>query len=838
MSVETILTALRRIFEDKDEQIVIWYDESGAFKERFELLELTGIEKIEADRNLFWIKYRIYVEAPKNKYLIYVHGKKPEAKENWLLDVALSFHEFKADESSMNIQELGIDLRLKPLLDKYAKFFRNAKNKTAFTSLIEPHKHDDEEDVITKMMAVCTGLKNDTLEDLLYVLFGEMRDEKESKLENLKKYDLLDEFWKRVKKQFGYVNDDPTLMGLAIYLFNNRFKICIKDPAYEGNKNASLFVNHWMQHVKYSEVFKALSLQIDEELQIKQTQLKNLPLETLSECDTYESIEHVFIKELVHRLKTQSLNASQIAGMIDLRKAKFWYNDFAGYYEALTWASEFLFLKASCTLEVKSFEQGVSAYTQQWYKFDYAYRKYLYALSRCSNGALFDEITIEIEKFYANTYLMGLSDGWYERLRDIDTWVFDPAIDQKRFFDHHVKPNLGDNKKLCIIISDALRYESGKELDERFSKENNFRTEFTHMIASLPSYTQIGMASLLPHKELSYKEGKFEVYADGISTQGTANRTKILQSHVPESIAMQASDFLAMKRDDARAFFKPYNLVYIYENSIDSRGKPPTEDQVFEATEECFDRLMRLTKKLQNELMWRNVFITADHGYLYEKTNVDESNFCQVPKDERWSDSNKRMAIGNNLEDAPCVLKYNAAELNVSGDTEFLIAKSMQRIRSKGGGSKFVHGGATLQEIIIPLIKINRNTELKSAPVDFDVIRSSGVISTNLFPVTFLQKEPVGDKTLPQCVQVSICNAQDEIISDVHEIYFESKEKDPAKMHQKITFHFIKDLTSLNGQSVTLKIMTKALGTNDFNKELSEKRDSYTINISLGVEEW
>lgn len=836
MSVETIQNALKRIYEEKEEQIVIWYDDEGSFKERFDALELNGVEKIEADRNLFWIKYRIYVEAPQNKYLIYIPSPKPANKDNWLLDVVLSYYEFKADESSMIIQEMGIDPRLKPVLDHYAKFFRNEKNKSALRALVETH--DDDQALINKMVSVAVGVKNDTLEDVLYLLLQEMLDGKETKYKNLEKYELLGEFWKRVAKQTGYnSNENPTLMGLVIYLLDNRFRICIRDSEYEGNKSASLFVNHWMQHIKHRESFKTLSKWVEEELKIEQ-HLLHYTLEELSECDTYEGIEQRIIQELSTRLISRSISLSQLSSIIDLRKSKFWYSDFADYYDALLWASEFNFLKENVTLEVKSIEQGIDRYTSQWYRLDFTYRKYLYALSRCTNSGFFDAITTEVEKFYANHYLLNLSDAWYGRLNTLKQWKFDASIDQKQFFSYHVRPQMTDNKKLCVIISDALRYESGKELNERFNAENSMRTEFSHMIASLPSYTQLGMASLLPHEKLSYKKGKKEVYADGISTQGTQNRTKVLQKSVPESIAITASDFLSMKKTEARQHFKPYKLVYIYEDSIDARGKPPTEDQVFEATEECFDRLMKLTKKIHNDLQWRNVFITADHGYLYEKTDVNESNFCKVPRDDRWADSNKRMAIGNDLEEAPCVRLYNAEQLNISGDTQFLIAKSMQRIRSKGGGSKFVHGGATLQEVVIPLIKVNRNTELKSRAVDFDVIRSSAMITANIFPVTFLQKEPVRDKVLPQHIRVSIWSQEGELLSDVHDLIFDSKEKDPAKMHQKVTFRFSKDLTSLNGQTVYLKVMTKAQGTNDFNKELKEKQDQYTINISFGAEEW
>ena len=836
MSVETITSALKRVYDELDETIVVWYDEEENFRESYEALQIEGVEKIVAERNLFWIKYRIYYEAPEHKYLVYVPGPKPDNRENWLLDLLLSSYEFKADASSMAIRELGLDLRLKPMLERYAAFFRVGKNREALQALVEPH--DDDERLLNKMMAVAVGVKSDDFEELLYALLDELHRGRESRYKKLERFELAAPFWERVEQETGYSHDAPTMMGLVIYLFDNRFRLCVKEEGFRGNKQASLFVNHWMQHVKWRETFRTLSRQVEKELGIEQGLLAGYSADGLLECDTYEAIDRIIIKELAMRLESGGITETQMAEMIDLRKTTFWYEEFADYYDALRWAARFLYLQANLSFEVQSFTQGIEAYTSQWYRFDYAYRKYLYALSRCANSALFDAITLRIEKFYTNRFLTGLSDAWYEELKRLEKWEFEPKIDQKRFYETHVKPLLGEKNKLCVIISDALRYESGKELDERLGKENSIRTEFGHMIASLPSYTQLGMASLLPHERLHYKEGRAEVYADGVSTQGTANRTRVLQNHLRESIAIQASDFLKMKRDEARAFFKPYRLVYIYENSIDARGKPPTEDQVFEATEECFARIARLVKKLHNELQWRNVLITADHGYLYEKSDVDESHFCKVPRDERWVDSNKRMAIGNDLEAAPCVVKYEAKELGVSGDTQFLIAKSMQRIRSKGGGSKFVHGGATLQEIVVPLIKVNRKPELKSRPVDFDVIRSSSMITANVFPVTFIQKEPVREKVLPQHIQVSICSEEGELLSDVHELIFDSRESDPAKMHQRVTFRFSRDLTAFNNQSVVLRVMAKAQGTNEFNKELTDKCDRYTVNISFGAEEW
>ena len=93
------------------------------------------------------------------------------------------------------------------------------------------------------------------------------------------------------------------------------------------------------------------------------------------------------------------------------------------------------------------------------------------------------------------------------------------------------------------------------------------------MFTTLPSYTKLGMAALLPHSKLSYKAESDEVLCDDISSNGTANRSRILQKNKSDSIAIQADEFLNMNtRLEGRDFVKSYSLFYIYSNTIDKIG--------------------------------------------------------------------------------------------------------------------------------------------------------------------------------------------------------------------------------------------------------------------------
>jgi len=74
-----------------------------------------------------------------------------------------------------------------------------------------------------------------------------------------------------------------------------------------------------------------------------------------------------------------------------------------------------------------------------------------------------------------------------------------------------------------------MRYEIGDELLSLIRQEDRYSAELEPALSMLPSYTQLGMAALLPNKELVIADNDSgTVLVDGQSSQGTINRSKIL----------------------------------------------------------------------------------------------------------------------------------------------------------------------------------------------------------------------------------------------------------------------------------------------------------------------
>ena len=210
-----------------------------------------------------------------------------------------------------------------------------------------------------------------------------------------------------------------------------------------------------------------------------------------------------------------------------------------------------------------------------------------------------------------------------------------------------------------MIICDALRYESAVELNKILMEEGKYQANINSMLWMLPSYTQLGIAALLPNNTLTFDNETDTVFVDHMNSAST-NREKILQHFIPRSTYITSKDLLDMKTEDSRKFITNYDVIYIYENKIDATGDhAKLESDVFEATEAMFDTIKRLVKKIISS-KGTNILITADHGYIYQNRDLDNSEFGSIEKLGKIYKSNRRFIIGKNLiEDSP-VKKFTA----------------------------------------------------------------------------------------------------------------------------------------------------------------------------------
>ena len=216
-------------------------------------------------------------------------------------------------------------------------------------------------------------------------------------------------------------------------------------------------------------------------------------------------------------------------------------------------------------MHINSTIDGFNLYFNDLYTIDLHYRHYFREEKQSESKKLLTEITKVVENKYTNSYLLELANKWQPLVDSMDKWRIEGIYPQPKFYDYYVAPYVAKGVKVFVIISDALRYETMVELEQRIAQVSRMVTKMNPpMLSTQPSYTQLGMAALLPNRQLSYEKQQDEVFADGISTKGTDSRKKVLNNRVPKSLAIAAKDFLEITTP--KTYFKDYDLIYIYSN--------------------------------------------------------------------------------------------------------------------------------------------------------------------------------------------------------------------------------------------------------------------------------
>ena len=225
------------------------------------------------------------------------------------------------------------------------------------------------------------------------------------------------------------------------------------------------------------------------------------------------------------------------------------------------------------------------------------------------------------------------------------------------------------------------------------------------------------------------------------------------------------------------------------------------------------------------------MMITSDHGFIYQHQPLDESDFSASKHDGDLWKENRRFVIGKNISADDSTKKFSANQLNIQSDAEVLIPKSINRLRVKGAGSRFIHGGASMQEIVIPLVKVSKKRSDTTSQVDIDIIKSTDRITTNILAVSFIQQELVTEQNLPRKIKAYI-QAEDEVIlSDQFKYNFDIDEGSERQREVKHRFQLLaKASGKYKNQRVKLILAEPIEGTQKWREY---KNYLYTLNISF-----
>ncbi len=819
MKAEQVDQALCQKFIAVGERLVFWHDPNGEFADYVAGgftgdLANAGVKLLDvAEVGGLSAKLLLEREDRTGKYLIYSQGEQPPAEQDWLLDIRLYSAEFHADIASIWLQDLGLSgLHLRDHLKARAEFLGSHDRRKRLKRLISAD--DDAAAIDLKMMAVLVGSQVASPIAVLHALcHGHMKEgrydlsEPPSVIMTFDRMGLLDRFWGVMHHEFDYTADSPSAAGLLRRLFVSELFQQLEGTRINalahfeltsgGRRNAVVCLTQWRDSNDKARSYDAIATALGRELKVKE-HLLALPLDSLKNVYTFVEAEKLVLSGLKKSLLAEkdTVDVAAIAALTSERQAGHWLagpdrdlperRAIAESYDAIIAAAELFALHNSQrhTLNFEDAGELLAAYQKDLHRFDRLYRRFCTkATSALGLGwNLLKTLAEEVERVYDQGFLQPLGIEWSRLLDEgfLDVWSLEDLPAQQDFYADIVHPHVRASKRrrAFVIISDAFRYEAAKELTETINSQFRLNAELSAMLGVLPSYTALGMASLLPHKTLTYSD-KGDVLINDAAIAGTDARNKRLGA-VP-GMACQAKDLRAMKQNDARAFTEGKRVIYIYHNVIDARGdNAATEGDTFEAVSDCIEELVELVTFCVNRLNAAKVWVTADHGFLFQQEAPDLTDKSELShKPAQAVKVKKRYVIGHSLGSTP-EAHHGAIDVTAGagGGMEFWVPRAANRFHFKGG-SRFVHGGAMPQEVVVPLVTVTQLRGSKTPAslvkkVSLQVLGTKHKITTPTYRFEFIQTEAVGDRRKPITLRAAVYDGATAVTS-VETVTFDSE---------------------------------------------------------------
>lgn len=790
-------------------RIIFWHDPDREFESTIDEISIPDVKVLKlTGTNNFYAKMLLSATDTESNYLVYNPLKYDDVKDNWLLDIECYSEEFRADMLSIRMTEYNLpnNYKMREALRLYNKFFENKERANKFKSL--PGDCLTVGQLHINIIAVLSGTTTNTAPGVIRaILLNGLNCEENSAINNIKKFGNEDTVWALIERYTGFVKTESSyLENLAAHILLTALSVNTPKKVLTGleklvsEPHASLcyaLVNDWM-HSQFDDELYDIARTVEEKFNLV-SKFDKCEIEELVNGECFPCINECIIRRFMTEISENVIKVDDILRTINTRRTMKWYKRVRHYYNGLLQVANMQQFNRDNISGFHFAEHSklFQAYCEEYYKMDSYYRQFHYSFGKSLKESstvledLYKNVADYVENLYVNWYLNTLGSQWNQITHDEftkDARLTD-VPQQSDFYKTNVAPLVQNGNRVYVIISDAFRYEVAADLCEQLLGETKGVAELSAVQSVFPSATPYGMAALLPHEKLEIDDN-LKVLCDGLSTDGTQAREKVLQNVNRGNIAVTYKALLAMKQAERRAAIANSQVVYIYHNTIDNAGENRlTEDTVFEACEDAIAEIKNLIRIIVNDLSGTNIFITADHGFLYSYKPLEE-------KDK----ADKKFVTGDILEldrryivcESECTAEHMLRIPLTQFNTNLVGYAPLENIRIKkqGGSNNYVHGGVSLQEITVPVIEFKnmRSTNKKFVDVkktEISLLSQSRKISNNIFTLDFYQKDAVGGKVLSAQYDIFMSDAMGTPVSDTQTIIADKTDKEAMNR----TFH-------------------------------------------------
>jgi hypothetical protein len=275
---------------------------------------------------------------------------------------------------------------------------------------------------------------------------------------------------------------------------------------------------------------------------------------------------------------------------------------------------------------------------------------------------------------------------------------------QRDFFETQVRPKL-DGGKVAYVWVDALRFEMAREL-ARLLKDD-FELDLQPAIGTVPTITEIGMASLLPKADQPVKVvgaggGKLALEVGGKLIKDRKDRVAYLKEHAGVPVFdCKLDDLLPKPKPKVKEGIQDAGLVLVTSQEIDELCEADNIAQARLQMDGVLSHLRRGVRILADHGV-TTIVLAADHGHLFAD-EISEDMKIEAPGGDT-ADLHRRVWVGVGGTAEPSYLRTSLGAFGVESELDIATPWTFAVFKTKGGARAYFHGGLSPQEVIVPVV--------------------------------------------------------------------------------------------------------------------------------------
>ncbi|MHB9007783.1 MAG: PglZ domain-containing protein, partial [Limisphaerales bacterium] len=452
------------------------------------------------------------------------------------------------------------------------------------------------------------------------------------------------------------------------------------------------------KHEDHKDAYRCTAQEIEAELSLAE---RSRGMTYLGERDTFSFEERFYLQRVVDRALADQLDAAR--EICNSRKRSIWLGQEDRLAEWSLASRALELLDAAGRLNAPKFptlEAIVHGYASTWRELDRHHREMEQAINQWQGDHDgLDVLVAQARQDYFRS--VEALQAEFVRLVAAEGW---PASGGQllwncQVFSKVVAPAMDAGERVAYFLVDSLRYELGVEVEKQLSDKS--QVTLRTVCAQLPTYTEVGMASLMPDAEsalkLVVKDGKLVTTLGGELATAPATRFAYLQSCKGDQCGDIDLDELV--RQKKPKVLERVRLLVVRTRDIDAIAHD-SPHQVLQVIPALVRQIIRGLAKVA-ELGFDKAVIATDHGFiLWHEQGA--GNVAARPAG-KWLIEKPRCVLGQGESDS-VNLVMSRGEMGIPGEFEHYAAPRTLVPYSRG--QLYYHEGLSLQECVLPCLTV------------------------------------------------------------------------------------------------------------------------------------